>query len=277
MKSMASKGFSREKLHQRLRRLREAAGLTQSELAKAAGVSRNAVSQWEAGVTQPSARRLMSVAKALKTQVDDLLAAAEKSSDEILEVAATLLRSRPLKDLTLEAIAEAADLAVVDLQDVFPRLDDLLHELFDKLIEDCLTALRAHPPAYGSLKARLKYLFRIYSNQMFDSYHLAVGLQQASWTWDEMREREFSRRMLEFHDLIIGLFDEAAAGGEIRHGNYRAASGMLLAAHAALLRQSGFGIRDPHRLITQFEPQIDLVLQGFEYRPNLGMAEEEPQ
>lgn len=56
----------------RIRELREAAGLTQTALAVRLGISRQAVNQWEAGATWPSAQLLPRLAFALGCQVSDL-------------------------------------------------------------------------------------------------------------------------------------------------------------------------------------------------------------
>lgn len=49
------------------------AGITQSDLAKQLGVTNGTVSQWEQGITHPSARRLKPLAEILGTTVDELL------------------------------------------------------------------------------------------------------------------------------------------------------------------------------------------------------------
>ena len=57
----------------RIRALREEAGLTQSELAAAAYVTRQSVGNWERGSTLPDVQSLQLVARALNTTVDGLL------------------------------------------------------------------------------------------------------------------------------------------------------------------------------------------------------------
>lgn len=52
----------------RITSAREAHGINQTELARAVGVSRSAVSQWEGGVTEPSTAKMRSIA--LRTGVD---------------------------------------------------------------------------------------------------------------------------------------------------------------------------------------------------------------
>ena len=61
------------KVGSRIRALREAAGLTQSELAATAYVTRQSVGNWERGNTLPDVQSLQLVAKALNTTVDGLL------------------------------------------------------------------------------------------------------------------------------------------------------------------------------------------------------------
>lgn len=61
------------KVGSRIRTLREAAGLTQSELAATAYVTRQSVGNWERENTLPDVQSLQLVAKALNTTVDGLL------------------------------------------------------------------------------------------------------------------------------------------------------------------------------------------------------------
>ena len=57
----------------RIRRARKAAGLTQMQVAKALGIDRVSVTQWEGGQTKPDIDRLPAVADILKTTVPWLL------------------------------------------------------------------------------------------------------------------------------------------------------------------------------------------------------------
>lgn len=56
----------------RIRELREAAELTQTDLARALGVSRPAVSLWESGAKRPMASRLPALAAILHCTIDEL-------------------------------------------------------------------------------------------------------------------------------------------------------------------------------------------------------------
>lgn len=56
-----------------LRRLREAAGLTQIELSARVGVTQAALSAWELGTAAPSLPNMVRLADALDTSIDELL------------------------------------------------------------------------------------------------------------------------------------------------------------------------------------------------------------
>ena len=56
-----------------LRKLREAAGLTQRELGNRIGVSGQAVAQWVTGFKRPSVENLTKLADVLETSTDAIL------------------------------------------------------------------------------------------------------------------------------------------------------------------------------------------------------------
>ena len=56
-----------------LRRLREAAGLTQVELSEKVGVHQTSLSAWELGTAMPSVNNLLRLCAALDTSADELL------------------------------------------------------------------------------------------------------------------------------------------------------------------------------------------------------------
>lgn len=64
-------------LGEALKARRTAAGYTQEYVAEALGVSRQAVSKWENGASEPSTANLMALAKLYGLTVDELLRAAE--------------------------------------------------------------------------------------------------------------------------------------------------------------------------------------------------------
>ena len=56
-----------------IKRLREAAGLRQYELAERMGIKQASVSAWESGLAMPSAANLVKLADILDCTVDELL------------------------------------------------------------------------------------------------------------------------------------------------------------------------------------------------------------
>lgn len=60
-------------LYEKLYELRRASGMSQEELAEKLGVSRQAVSKWESGATQPELSKLIELSKLYSVSVDELL------------------------------------------------------------------------------------------------------------------------------------------------------------------------------------------------------------
>lgn len=57
----------------RLKELRRANGITQTELAAVIGISQSAIAQWELNIAKPQADKLPLLAKVLGCTIDDLL------------------------------------------------------------------------------------------------------------------------------------------------------------------------------------------------------------
>lgn len=57
----------------RIKKLREAAGMTQAELAKRLGITRSGVNAWEMGITTPSTQYIVELAELFKVSADYLL------------------------------------------------------------------------------------------------------------------------------------------------------------------------------------------------------------
>ena len=60
-------------LGRRIQEARKAAGLSQESLGERLGVSRQAVSKWESGVSDPSTSNLLALAKLYGVSAEDLL------------------------------------------------------------------------------------------------------------------------------------------------------------------------------------------------------------
>lgn len=65
-----------------IRKLREAANLTQNEIAEKIGVDRTAVVKWETGVAFPTSAKLPKLAEVLGCSISDLFAVPEKKEGE---------------------------------------------------------------------------------------------------------------------------------------------------------------------------------------------------
>lgn len=68
-------------LHEQIRRLRTARGITQVELAHRPGVSRQSVSNWESNNIQPSIELLEKIAGLFGVTTDNLLGGALRTLD----------------------------------------------------------------------------------------------------------------------------------------------------------------------------------------------------
>lgn len=258
----------------RLRELREAAGLSQSKLATMMEVSRNAISQWESGETQPSSRRLSKLARILKVPIDDIMASAPEVRDKILNASERLLDRIGVSDATIEVICAAADVTREQFETAFGTREMLLSELMKRLNDNVFDQIQRAPPRYGSIAARLKYLLR--TCYACDLAHInQVGALQAySWQWKPSQEHEKNVRLFQYHELVISIFNEAASRGQIRHGDFHAASQLLHAAYVAGLRKALYERYDADRLVQHLEPQLIIILKGFGFEDIPGFSED---
>lgn len=69
-------------LYEKLYELRRASGMSQEELAEKLGVSRQAVSKWESGATQPELSKLIELSKLYSVSVDELLSLEHAKSEQ---------------------------------------------------------------------------------------------------------------------------------------------------------------------------------------------------
>lgn len=70
-------------LAQLIRSAREAAGLSQEQVAKAVGVSQGAVSMWEVGQSRPALNRISRIADVLGIDDGELTRAAQVQYEEV--------------------------------------------------------------------------------------------------------------------------------------------------------------------------------------------------
>lgn len=75
-------------MKERLIRLRQEQGLSQSGLAEALGVSRQAVSRWETGAAMPSAENLLCLSRLYGVPMDELIRGEEAEPEQKAEAPA---------------------------------------------------------------------------------------------------------------------------------------------------------------------------------------------
>ena len=76
-------------IHQRLRQLRQASGLTQEQVAGQIGLTRQALSSYESGRTRPDIETLMYLAEIYGTDLDGLLYGNEKQQKAVRRIKVT--------------------------------------------------------------------------------------------------------------------------------------------------------------------------------------------
>lgn len=247
---------------QKLKELREAAGLSQAKLAEIAGVSRNAVSQWEAGLTNPSTKRLAAIARSFNVTVDQIMSPSAKTRDRIIDQATRFFDRLGPDETSIDVICAAADVSKLEFDSLFPSKQELLFEVLKEYNNRTFDDVRRIPPKYGAIDARIQYLLRMYYAHDLMHIKLTAALHAYSWQWSETRERDNARQMSDHHETVVFLFENAAEKGEIRHGNFRAASQLILASYTYALRKAVFEKYDADQLVEYLKPQIRIILAG---------------
>jgi transcriptional regulator with XRE-family HTH domain len=263
-------------LAQRIRELRTTAKMSQAELAKLMSVSRNAVSQWESGETQPSTKRLIVLAQILKVQLDQLIAPTSGDRERVIVDATRLFSRLGFEETSLDVICAATDITVMEFDALFTSKEELLYEVAKVLHERKLDSVRRTPPKYGTLAARLKYLLRMHFDHDVAYLKLTAAMQAYSWRWNEARERDHARYMSEYQVTLLALFEEAEVQGQISQGNFGAASNLIIALYTTTLRRAVYDGYDADKLVALVEPQIALILAGLNYKVVPGFAEGTP-
>ena len=89
---------------EKLKQLRKDVGLSQAKLGKRLGVTRNAVSQWEAGATEPSTKHLRKLAAALGAPLDQLVESTPAYEDQIITAATRLFDRLGYVETSIEVL-----------------------------------------------------------------------------------------------------------------------------------------------------------------------------
>lgn len=267
-----------EKLGQRLRELRQDSGLSQSQVAKLVGVSRNAVSQWESGETIPNSRRLARVAKALGVPLREIArASSSDQTEDILGAIARLLPGLGHRGLSADIICATAEVPRSEFDARFGTPERAVAMLFRRHHEGILEEARRQPPIYGSVLARLKYFFRSMSQVELENTDISREFHAAAWTGRSELQREYTFHTLEVGQLISDVLLDAAERGQIRRDNLQVAAELLLGAYTTSLRQAQNQSLTPDQLVTQMTPQMSMLLISLGFEDIPGFSEKTPR
>lgn len=259
----------------RLRELREAAGLTQARLAKLVGVTRNAVSQWEAGETTPTLRRLEKVSKILGVAVDAILVEApEDARERVLSSAERLISNLGVRGTSAEIICAAANVERSVLDRCFGSLEQLFSEIVRRGAARKLEELRKSPPLYGSILSRLKYFLRICYVVDLENRALTSELHAYSWAWGADLERENEVQLYRLDHYIYEMLESAAGIKQIERGNFTEAAQLIMAAYVASLRKAVFESYDADQMIQIITPKLAIVLEAYGFKDVPGFSED---
>jgi len=247
---------------EKLKQLRLDAALPQAELGKMLGVTRNAVSQWEAGRTQPATKHLHKLATIFRVPLDHLISSTPAYEDRIIEAATRMFDRLGYEETSIEMVSAAADVTPGEFDAIFQSKDELLYRVLTAYNDRTFDNLRRIPAKYGNVLSRLRYLLHLYYVHDLDHIRLTAALHSYSWRWSEMRERDNQRQLSDHHEAVLAILEQGVTDGELRHGNFRAASELIFGAYIYALRQAVFSGHDADKLIAHIEPQLKLILAG---------------
>ena len=102
-KGMVKNMFNMTQVGGNICRLRKAAGYTQMELADTLGISFQAVSNWERGVSMPDISKLNELSELFGVSIDEIL-----ENKRVSEIAKNVIENRPTIDINIREIKEIA-------------------------------------------------------------------------------------------------------------------------------------------------------------------------
>ena len=261
-------------LGETLRTLRDAAGLSQAQLAALTGVSRNAVSQWEAGATQPSTKRLMALAAALGVPLDAILV----SKPAGMGPAASAAQRGPGWEDAVAAPYRADAGAQPGLRSGFSTADEVLVEVLRASDPDAIAGLALLPPPEAGPIARLEAALRLRLTYDLRRARLTAAAQVASWDLAAAPERvaEEARVHAAYRRVVVEVLQaarttatsgqahptESRPVGELDAATAEAAGDLVLAAYTQVLGQALTGRISLDTALARLGRQVALVVAG---------------
>ena len=130
--------FNMQQVGSNICMLRKSIGITQMELADKLGISFQAVSNWERGLSMPDISKLGELSELFKVSIDEILG----NSGGVLDgkrtsaIAESLLENRPVTDVTMEEIEEIAPILHEDqVETLLNRAQENKPDLLDLDLE----------------------------------------------------------------------------------------------------------------------------------------------
>lgn len=103
MKGTVNQMFNMTQIGINISKMRKSKGLTQMELADKLGISFQAVSNWERGISMPDISKLGELSELFEVSIDEILGNGRTS-----EITKNLLENHQLPEINLEEIQEIA-------------------------------------------------------------------------------------------------------------------------------------------------------------------------
>lgn len=255
---------------QRLKQLRGKAGLSQAQLAKLAGISRNAVSQWESGETQPATRHLAVIARALKVPVDALIAPATQHRQHVVDTALRLFARLDAEVVTVEVICAAAAISEIEFAAMFPSRRELLDEVGRTYMAATMSEVRGAVTATVSPAGKIERIVGVLAARDLAHRRLIAALKGDVWSGRMGGQRALPLHRAELAALVASLLGETVARRRRKPSDCGAAGEAVLAIYDCALDRAILADEEPDRLTARVAPQLRLLLAAFDERDGAG-------
>lgn len=241
-------------LGKRLQQARKGMGLSQSRLARLMGVTRNAVSLWEADKAKPSRKRIASLSRTLSVPIGEMGIAEDEP----------LLPEGPFSSGLQPGTGfgeSDGDFAQGDGaagRAAAAKRHSRALKAAKSIIERAVAAWpapAAAPPDHG-----LASFLRHMATHELANASVMQEVHAAAWSWGKAREREGERIWQGFRDMVAGLLAGPDHRHEIASGEDRAAADLVLAAYLQCLRKALQDGAGPDAVMACLEPQLGVLL-----------------
>jgi len=180
----------------------------------------------------------------------------------ISDAATRLFVERGFDNVTVDEIADAADVGRMTVFNHFPRKEDMLFDLDDEGREDVRDALRTRPDDVAPIEALRLFAHRAFQEQRPYTRFLEGGGK----FWDTIESSDtLKARARAIRDELVQVVAEALSEGAARNGwdpDARLAAGLLLATWTTALIQAHMSFRESHDVKKANAAFLKIVDQG---------------